>query len=189
MEIKYNNYQVKASSWKKSRSWGHKATLIKDGSIINTVSIRYHNRTWESYEFESVLFKVVEDYKEREINDFSNRIKKATQRKRLSKKRKDDLIYIFNKKQLGQDLNELKKLIKNYKPGADPVFSAMKMFTLLGDLSTPKEDVKSRVEYKQRIVFATMKNKIPNWEEPRDWQEISDQEKLNRLEKIENLKF
>lgn len=83
--------------------------------------------------------------------------------------------------------NELEKLIKSEPK--DPILNSMKAFLLIGDLSTPKEDIKSRVEYKQRIVFATMKNKIPNWEEPRDWQKISDQEKLNRLEKIENLKF
>lgn len=189
MEIIYKNYRVTAKSWEKSRSWGHKATLIKDGSILNTISIRYHNRTWESYKFQSVLFNVVEDYKQNELKEFFDRMKKASQIKRLSQKKKDDLIYIFNKKHLGQDLNELKKLIKNYKPGADPVFSAMKMFTLLGDLTTPKEDIKSRVSYKEKIVFATMKNKIPGWETPRDWNEISDQEKLNRLEKIENLKF
>lgn len=189
MEIIYKDYRVTASSWKKFSSWGHKARLIKDGSIINQVSIRYHNRTWESYEFETALIRVVEDYKQNELKEFLDEMKKATQVKRLSQKKKDDLIFIFNKKQLAQDLNELRKQIKNYKPGADPVFSAMKMFTLLGDLTTPKEDIKSRVSYKEKIVFATMKNKIPGWETPRDWNEISDQEKLNRLEKIENLKF
>jgi len=188
MEITYKNYRVTAKSWEKSRSWGHKATLIKDGSILNTVSIRYHNRTWESYEFESVLLRVVEDYKQNELKEFI-KARTNSKLKELSKKKKDDLKLIFNKKQLAQDLKELRKQIKNYKPGADPVFSAMKMFTLLGDLTTPKEDIKSRVSYKEKIVFATMKNKIPGWETPKDWNEISDQEKLNRLEKIENLKF
>lgn len=61
----------------------------------------------------------------------------------------------------------------------------MKMFLLMGDLTSQDQTLEQKVAYKQRIVFATMKSLIPNWEEPSDWDEISLEEKLERLTKIE----
>ena len=68
----------------------------------------------------------------------------------------------------------------------DSTFNLMKGFLKLGEL-TEKEDtpISEKVAYKQRIVFATMRKFIPNWQPPRDWDTISDEEKLNRLIRIE----
>jgi hypothetical protein len=47
---------------KKTRTaFKHEATLIKDGVTYETVKICYQNRTWESYEFQSVLRKLFRD--------------------------------------------------------------------------------------------------------------------------------
>lgn len=43
--------------------FSHYATLIYNGNDVETVKVHYINRTWESYEFESVLFKLVEKSK------------------------------------------------------------------------------------------------------------------------------
>ena len=50
-------------SWvapKRAGSWGHSATLYIDGVEKSHTHIRYYNRTWESYEFESVLKALLE---------------------------------------------------------------------------------------------------------------------------------
>ena len=71
---------------------------------------------------------------------------------------------------------------------SDPILSSMKAFLLMGDLmNDKKEDKADAVKYKERIVFATMRNKIPNWEPPSDWGRLNDSEKLERLTKIQNL--
>lgn len=50
--------------WKKTRmAFKHEATLIKDGITHETVKICYQNRTWERYEYESVLQKLIEHTK------------------------------------------------------------------------------------------------------------------------------
>jgi hypothetical protein len=36
-------------------SWGHKAWLYRDGAEIGYKKITYYNRTWEAYEFQSIL--------------------------------------------------------------------------------------------------------------------------------------
>jgi len=65
-------------------------------------------------------------------------------------------------------------------------FNAMKSFLMLGELmNNDKTSLKDKVKYKERIVFATMRSMIPQWEPPSDWSTISDEQKLERLTKIE----
>ena len=65
-------------------------------------------------------------------------------------------------------------------------FNAMKSFLMLGELmNNDKTSLKDKVKYKERIVFATMRSMIPQWEPPSDWSTITDEQKLERLTKIE----
>lgn len=65
-------------------------------------------------------------------------------------------------------------------------FNAMKSFLVLGDLmNNDKTTLKDKVKYKEKIVFATMRSMIPQWEPPKDWSTITDEQKLERLTKIE----
>lgn len=65
---------------------------------------------------------------------------------------------------------------------------AMKMFLALGEItSTENESIESKVKYKQRIVFATMRSLIPNWQPPSDWESLSNEVKLERLKKLEEI--
>ena len=63
----------------------------------------------------------------------------------------------------------------------------MKAFLLLGDLSTKKESVDDRIAYKEKIVFATMRSQIPNWEKPSDWDTLPNKEKLKRLDNLQKV--
>jgi hypothetical protein len=66
--------------------------------------------------------------------------------------------------------------------------NAMKMFLALGELtSTENDSIESKVKYKQRIVFATMRNLIPGWQPPSDWESLTDEVKLERLKKLEEV--
>lgn len=47
--------------WKKTRmAFKHTATLFKNGSECESTKICYQNRTWERYEYQSILIKVIE---------------------------------------------------------------------------------------------------------------------------------
>jgi|TARA_B100001094_G_scaffold324818_1_gene378034 hypothetical protein len=66
--------------------------------------------------------------------------------------------------------------------------NAMKMFLALGDLtSNENATIQSKVEYKQKIVFATMKNLIPDWQPPSNWDILTDEDKLEILQKLEKV--
>lgn len=57
-------------------------------------------------------------------------------------------------------------------------FDLMKGFLILGDMGSKNESLSDKVKYKERIVFATMRSYIPDWEIPRDWDTITDEVKM-----------
>jgi hypothetical protein len=59
--FKINERYTIVCEWKKTRNaFKHTATLIDNGNEIEKVKICYQNRTWESFEFESVICKLLE---------------------------------------------------------------------------------------------------------------------------------
>jgi len=51
-------------NWKKTRmAFKHVATLLINGSEIESTKICYQNRTWERYEYESVMLRLVDKSK------------------------------------------------------------------------------------------------------------------------------
>ena len=62
-----------------------------------------------------------------------------------------------------------------------------KMFMMMGDLTPNERTLEEKVAYEQRIVFATMKNQIPNWEQPQDWSDLTLEQKDERLTKIKEM--
>lgn len=63
----------------------------------------------------------------------------------------------------------------------------MKAFLTLGNLTSQNESKEDKLKYKERIVFATMKANIPNWEKPNNWNKLPVNERLERLNKLETL--
>ena len=56
-----NVYNVVCNSQATRYGFRHLATLHKNGFEISRAKCCYYNRTWESYEFESVLLRIIED--------------------------------------------------------------------------------------------------------------------------------
>ena len=46
---------VVCESYETSKSWGHKATVLNNGEEVCKDKIRYYNRTWESFQYASIL--------------------------------------------------------------------------------------------------------------------------------------
>lgn len=54
-------YNVVCNSESTRSGFRHVATLHKNGFEVAKTKICYLNRTWECYEFESVIIKIIED--------------------------------------------------------------------------------------------------------------------------------
>ena len=65
-------------------------------------------------------------------------------------------------------------------------FKLMNAFLGLSDLMD-NDDLNVKVKNKERIVFATMKSYIPDWQKPHDWDSLSSEKKLERLEKLQEM--
>lgn len=59
-EINGVKFTLVCESWSTRNSWGHKVTLYRNDSvIIGRAKIRYYNRTWESYQYQSAIKSVI----------------------------------------------------------------------------------------------------------------------------------
>lgn len=59
-EINGVKFTFVCESWKTRNSWGHQVTLYKNDTFkVGRVKIRYYNRTWESYLYQSAIKSVI----------------------------------------------------------------------------------------------------------------------------------
>ena len=88
----YPEFKIVAHTYENSHNWGHKATLLHNGTHeLNTYKITYYNRTWEKYEYQSVLKSVLNDYIDYLIKDYINDYKTQNSITRLKTTLKEEL--------------------------------------------------------------------------------------------------
>ena len=95
--------------------------------------------------------------------------------------------YSIRPNAIKKSTEELRAMINEGKK-EDSSLKFMNAFLKLGDITSDKnETIADKVNYKQKIVFATMRANIPQWEMPNDWDKISNEDKLKRLTKLEEI--
>lgn len=67
-EIGGRKYLLVPRSWSTSRAWGHDCDLYENGDRVHSARCRYYNRTWERYEYQSVMQVCLDEYIESERN-------------------------------------------------------------------------------------------------------------------------
>ena len=61
-EINGVKFTLVCDSWSTRNSWGHEVTLYKNDTVkIGRSKIRYYNRTWECYQYQSAIKSVIYD--------------------------------------------------------------------------------------------------------------------------------
>lgn len=107
--INNNNYTFICETWETSRAWGHKVTLFRNDSEYTTQKITYYNRTWESYRYQTCIFKCIEAIIDEEFTYLIDTYKENTNRQRLSQKEKDE---IKNNSFIIRELKDLKDSLR-----------------------------------------------------------------------------
>ena len=110
--INGNNWELVNEYWETSYAWGHKTTIIKNGYDYGTHKVRYYNRTWECYTYQTCMSGAVEKIKEEELQRFINNYKYTNNITRFKRGQKEKVIEEFNNSELGKELQELKDAIK-----------------------------------------------------------------------------
>ena len=58
-EINGVKFTIECESWSTRSSWGHEVTLYKNAVKIGRAKVRYYNRTWECYQYQSAIRCVI----------------------------------------------------------------------------------------------------------------------------------
>ena len=88
----HNNYTIVADTYSTARNWGHKATLLLNNTYtLATHKITYYNRTWERYEYQSVIKGLLSYYISSLVDDYINDYKQQNSINRLSQKLRQQL--------------------------------------------------------------------------------------------------
>ncbi len=51
-------FSIICESWNTKSAWGHKASIVDvGGKVYDVIKFRYYNRTWERWQYESILLQ------------------------------------------------------------------------------------------------------------------------------------
>lgn len=97
-ELAVNGHNVKfvCNTWETRYSWGHQADLYIDDEKINTSKCTYYNRTWESYQYQSIMKNCLYEYMQNVKDAFIYAFKSGHNIKRLCGAKKDECMNLLN---------------------------------------------------------------------------------------------
>lgn len=106
-------YNIVNEYWETSNSWGHKSTLIAPWGEVESHKVRYYNRTWERYTYESCMSGLINTILEDNLKSYITQYKEKNDITRLLADKKAEVIKEWEQKEYIKDLMEIKERIKN----------------------------------------------------------------------------
>ena len=107
-----NEYNIVNEYWETSRAWGHKSTLVAPWGEVESRKVRYYNRTWESYTYQTCMSGLLDTILENNLKSYIAQIKEVRGITRLLKSTREEIENDWNKKEYIQDLKEIQERIK-----------------------------------------------------------------------------
>lgn len=107
-----NEYNIVNEYWETSNSWGHKSTLIAPWGEVESHKVRYYNRTWESYTYQTCMLGLLDTILENNLKSYIAQIKEVRGITRLLKGTREEIENDWNKKEYIQDLKEIQERIR-----------------------------------------------------------------------------
>ena len=102
-------YQFVNDSRNTRNGFAHDTTLFKDGRKIGEASCHYLNRTWECYQYQTVMKRCVDAEIESEYDRFIDNYKNQHNIKRMTAKKRVEAEEEFYGR---EDIKELQKVYK-----------------------------------------------------------------------------
>ena len=106
-------YNIVNEYWETSRAWGHKSTLIAPWGEVESHKVRYYNRTWERYTYESCMSGLIETILEDNLKSYITQYKEKNDITRLTSLQKDMIKAEWQEKEYTQELMEIKERIND----------------------------------------------------------------------------
>lgn len=123
VSYKCGKYSFACRSWSNNRGWGHEAYLLINGyGEVAKYKTRYYNRTWEAYQYQSVMYGAVDDFYNKELAHFLRAKKIETGlitwdggeiEKPFKRGEKQKYIDEFEASETGKDIKMMKRFIQD----------------------------------------------------------------------------
>lgn len=106
-------YRFVNESWNNSTGWGHRSVMMLWNHYeCSDVKIKYLNRTWEMYSYQTVMMKALRTYEEELKERFIENYKDKNNIIRFKSGEKDKVIEMFYETEDGKDMLEINKAIE-----------------------------------------------------------------------------
>jgi hypothetical protein len=112
MEIRKlsNGYQFVNNSRGNRSGFVHETTLFNNNGLeVGNYKIQYYNRTWECYQFQTVMKNCISKIIEEKKDNFIRLAKEKYNIKRLTKEKREQAEQVF------EEMEQIKELRKMYK--------------------------------------------------------------------------
>ena len=106
-------YNIVNETWETSRAWGHKSTLVAPWGEVESHKVRYYNRTWERYTYESCMSGLIDTILENNQKSYITQYKEKNDITRLTSLQKDMIKAEWQEKEYIQELMEIKERIND----------------------------------------------------------------------------
>ena len=106
-------YNIVNETWETSRAWGHKSTLVAPWGEVESHKVRYYNRTWESYTYQTCMGGLLNSILENDLKDYITQYKEKNDIARLTSPQKDMIKAEWQQQEYIQELMEIKERINN----------------------------------------------------------------------------
>ena len=106
-------YNIVNETWETSRAWGHKSTLVAPWGEVESHKVRYYNRTWERYTYESCMSGLINTILEDNLKSYITQYKEKNDITRLTSLQKDMIKAEWQEKEYIQELMEIKERIND----------------------------------------------------------------------------
>ena len=106
-------YNIVNETWETSRTWGHKSTLIAPWGEVESRKVKYLNRTWERYTYESCMSGLIETILEDNLKSYITQYKEKNDITRLTSLQKDMIKAEWQQQEYTQELMEIKERIND----------------------------------------------------------------------------
>jgi hypothetical protein len=109
IKVNGNEYQFVNSSRNTRSGFAHDTTLFKNDYEIAEASCHYLNRTWECYQYQTVMMCCINEEIDREYNRFIDHYKYTNGIKRMTAEKRAEADKEFESR---EDIKELRKVYK-----------------------------------------------------------------------------
>ena len=106
-------YNIVNETWETSCAWGHKSTLVAPWGEVESHKVRYYNRTWERYTYETCMSGLIETILGDNLKSYITQYKEKNHIARLLADKKAEVIKEWEQKEYIQELMEIKERIND----------------------------------------------------------------------------